>query len=29
MTKNKQLKYNININNDIEKRLKIFKGVYI
>lgn len=29
MTKNKQLKYNININNDIEKRLNEFKGVYI
>ncbi len=29
MTKNKQLKYNININNDIEKRLNVFKGVYI
>jgi len=29
MTKNKQLKYNININNDIEKRLNELKGVYI
>lgn len=29
MNNNKQLKYNIKINNNIEKRLNAFKGVYV
>ncbi len=29
MTKKRQLKYNINTNNNIEKRLTEFKGMYI